>query len=93
MKKKAFVACMSHETNSFSPIPTTVESFKDAYYFEPTEEAYPEFLKNIMGIGRIISTFEKLDSALPWVRSLLLAPPARLTGRIMSICGVKSCLI
>jgi microcystin degradation protein MlrC len=56
----AFVACMSHETNSFSPIPTTLESFKDTFYFEPGKESDTGFLKKIMGVGRIISSFENL---------------------------------
>jgi len=63
-KWKAFVACMSHETNSFSPIPTTLESFKDTFYFEPAKEDDAAGVKKIMGVGRIISSFEKLGYSI-----------------------------
>lgn len=36
---KTFAACVMHETNSFSPIPTDLSSFKDAIFYHPASDS------------------------------------------------------
>lgn len=59
-KPRVYVACMNHETNSFSPIPTSLESFTSTFYYDPENKSGTEYIKDIVGIGAIISSFEKL---------------------------------
>ena len=59
--RKAYVACMSHETNSFSPMPTSIQTFRDDFYYDPADRKGIEMIRKMMGTKGFIEQFAQLS--------------------------------
>jgi microcystin degradation protein MlrC len=57
---KAYIASMSHETNTFSPIPTNIQSFRDALYYDPDTDADKIDIRQMMGFQGFAAQLDEL---------------------------------
>ncbi len=71
---RVFISQMSHETNTFSPIPTNLQSFRDVLYFNPETDVDKFDVTQIMGIAGFVEEFKRLDYE-PVFGPLALAAP------------------
>ena len=59
---RVFLAALAHETNSFSPLPTTVRSFEEGELYRPDDPSTSERAKHFPGFGDAMSAaFEHGD--------------------------------
>jgi microcystin degradation protein MlrC len=56
---KAYIAAMAHETNTFSPIPTNIQSFRDSLYYDPETDADRIDITQMMGFQGFAAELEK----------------------------------
>ena len=57
---KAYIASMMHETNTFSPIPTNLQSFRDALYYDPETDADSVDITKILGFEGVGAELDRL---------------------------------
>ena len=57
---KAYIASMMHETNTFSPIPTNLQSFRDALYYDPETDADSVDIMKILGFEGVGAELDRL---------------------------------
>ena len=54
-KLRVFLGALAHETNSFSPIPTTIRSFEDAQLCRPGNPATLDRVRQFPGYGDVLA--------------------------------------
>ena len=59
-KPTVFIAGMAHETNTFSPIPTNLQSFRDVLYYSPDTARDNFDVTEVMGIQGFAEAFASL---------------------------------
>jgi microcystin degradation protein MlrC len=77
---RVFIAHLSHETNSFSPLPTSLESYRDSMLYRPGRDPWNAAIEGIDGAADFVRLARASGHEV--VRGLMAStPPSRPTPR------------
>jgi len=57
---KAYIASMAHETNTFPPIPTSIQSFREHVYYAPDTDAETTGIRQMMQWRKVATELDRL---------------------------------